>query len=222
MDYVNIMVHGPLPVVHITADEIGAQNYDVYSASATPGPNAPLGNLCGTAAQPQASAQAAVAQWTAAGFPKSKLLLGLPLYGYVSQSSRTVLAGAFAPAGMKPNENAQRLLAVQEEGAPEGEPVGDEETHSFGEAHDRTFAKKKALAARDGAPGEDAPPQDGAEPAPEQKAVAGDLSGYWGQQIAFNQIIGLGAIQKSGSVYVQANGYTQGALRYFFVTWKGA
>ena len=192
----------------------------MYGASATPGPNAPLGNLCGTATQAQASAQAAVAQWTAAGFPKSKLLLGLPLYGYVSQSSRTTLAGSFAPSEMKQNEHAQRLLAVQEESALE--PVGEEEMNFLGEAHDRAFAKEKALAARDGAPGKDAPPPDGAEHAPDQKAAAGDLSGYWGQQIAFNQIVGLGAIQKSGSVYVQANGYTQCASRRLLVTHCGA
>ena len=40
--------------------------------------------------------------------------------------------------------------------------------------------------------------------------AAGDLSSYFGQQIAFNQIIALGALKKSGSVYVQANGYTEG------------
>lgn len=34
-----------------------------------------IGNLCGTSTQPQASAQAALAQWTAAGFPASKVMV---------------------------------------------------------------------------------------------------------------------------------------------------
>lgn len=77
---------------------LNIMNYDVWGASSTPGPNAPLGNLCGTSTQPQASAQAALAQWTAAGFPASKLLLGLPLYGYVSQSTMQVLTGSLLPS----------------------------------------------------------------------------------------------------------------------------
>ncbi|KAI4527956.1 glycoside hydrolase [Schizophyllum commune Loenen D] len=78
-------------------DWVGIMNYDVSGASAHPGPNAPLGNLCGTSSHPEASAQAAVKQWTGAGFPASKLMLGVPYYGYVSQSSDTSLTGSFAP-----------------------------------------------------------------------------------------------------------------------------
>jgi chitinase len=52
---------------------INIMNYDVWGASGTPGPNAPMGNLCGTSKQPQASAQAAVSQWKAAGFPANKV-----------------------------------------------------------------------------------------------------------------------------------------------------
>ncbi|KAK7026409.1 hypothetical protein VNI00_015644 [Paramarasmius palmivorus] len=55
---------------------INIMNYDVWGASANPGPNAPLNNGCGTSTQPQASAEAAFNQWTAAGAPASKLLLG--------------------------------------------------------------------------------------------------------------------------------------------------
>jgi chitinase len=71
------------------------RNYDVFGASSTPGPNAPLGNLCGSSTEPDYSAQAAHSQWTAAGFPASKLVLGLPLYGYVSDSTMTSLSGSF-------------------------------------------------------------------------------------------------------------------------------
>ncbi|PBK85665.1 glycoside hydrolase family 18 protein [Armillaria gallica] len=77
---------------------VNIMNYDVWGASSTPGPNAPLGNLCGTSSQPKANAQAALAQWTSAGFPASQLLLGLPLYGYVSQSSVTRLSGSLMPS----------------------------------------------------------------------------------------------------------------------------
>ncbi|KIY68919.1 glycoside hydrolase family 18 protein [Cylindrobasidium torrendii FP15055 ss-10] len=76
MDYVNIM------------------NYDVWGASANPGPNAPYEDKCGTNTQPQATAKAAFASWTNAGFPANKLLLGLPTYGYVSQSTATGLSGS--------------------------------------------------------------------------------------------------------------------------------
>ncbi|KAI0686381.1 glycoside hydrolase superfamily [Cytidiella melzeri] len=61
---------------------INIMNYNVWGASSTPGPNAPLGNLCGTSQQPQVSAEAAFAQLTAAGFPANKMLLGLPLYRF--------------------------------------------------------------------------------------------------------------------------------------------
>lgn len=92
------------------------RNYDVWASSSSPGPNAPLGkltsqilyrrlnrlrypgNLCGSSTQSKASAQAALKQWTAAGFPASKLLLGLPLYGYVSKSTKTVLNGMMQPS----------------------------------------------------------------------------------------------------------------------------
>ncbi|KAJ7496882.1 glycoside hydrolase [Mycena latifolia] len=71
-------------------------NYDIFGDwSDAPGPNAPLGNLCGTSSQPAYSAEAAFAQWTAAKFPASKLLLGLPFYGYVLNSTKTVLTGSF-------------------------------------------------------------------------------------------------------------------------------
>jgi chitinase len=55
------------------------------------------GNLCGTSRQPQATAQSALAQWTKAGFPASKLLLGLALYGYVSKSTAKKLFGSLMP-----------------------------------------------------------------------------------------------------------------------------
>ena len=45
----------------------------------------------------------------------------------------------------------------------------------------------------------------------DSKAAAGDLSAYFGSQIAFNQIVALGALKKSSNgTYVQANGYNEG------------
>ncbi|KAH8096611.1 glycoside hydrolase family 18 protein [Cristinia sonorae] len=171
-------------------------NYDTWGASSNPGPNAPLGNLCGTSRQPQASAQAALAQWTAAGFPASKLLLGLPLYGYVSKSTARTLTGiALPPAGFDLAAYKERVmnLPVRNPNFACALPVkGDEE---LGEPvfldgnHERVKEAKKV-------------------PEVEAKA-AGDLSSYFGQQIAFNQIVALGALKKSGSVYVEANGFTQ-------------
>ncbi|KAF5376626.1 hypothetical protein D9615_007898 [Tricholomella constricta] len=76
---------------------VNIMNYDVCGASSKPGPNAPLGNLCGTSKQPQATAQAALAQWTRAGFPASKLMLGLAFYGYVSKSTAKKLSGSLMP-----------------------------------------------------------------------------------------------------------------------------
>jgi chitinase len=72
-------------------DWILLMNYDVWGSSSTPGPNAPLSDTCGTSTQPGASAAAAVHAWTAAGFPASKLTLGLPSYGYLSRSSARTL-----------------------------------------------------------------------------------------------------------------------------------
>ena len=76
-------------VVLLTSSDV--RNYDAVGSSANPGPNAPLGDLCGTSTHPETSAQAGLRQWTAAGFPKDQLMLGLPLYGYVSKSTKTTL-----------------------------------------------------------------------------------------------------------------------------------
>ncbi|KAJ7072791.1 glycoside hydrolase family 18 protein [Mycena amicta] len=73
----------------------------LFALIGLPGPNAPLGNLCGTSSQPQYSAEAAFSQWTAAKFPANKLLLGLPLYGYVLDSTKTVLTGSFVDPALE-------------------------------------------------------------------------------------------------------------------------
>lgn len=185
------------------------RNYDVFGAGSSPGPNAPLGNLCGNSSLPQYSAQAALAQWTKAGFPASKLVLGLPLYGYVSQSTKTTLQHiARPPPGFKVAEYKEKVLGlperglacplptVQEDAQPsESDDAGVNKLAQSGN-HDRSAEKEKA----------------GAKIQEELRATAaGDLSSYFGQEIAFNQIVALGALTKTSSgTYVSANGYTEG------------
>ncbi|CAE6478866.1 unnamed protein product [Rhizoctonia solani] len=72
-------------------DWILIMNYDIWGASPTPGPNAPLRDGCHNSTQPDASASASVAAWMAAGFPSSQITLGLPSYGYVQTSTAKAL-----------------------------------------------------------------------------------------------------------------------------------
>ncbi|KAG6854842.1 hypothetical protein C0991_012032 [Blastosporella zonata] len=62
-------------------------NYDAWDSSPFPGPNAPLYDACQNSTQPDSNAVAAVNKWTAAGFPLSQLVLGVPSYGYLSSSN---------------------------------------------------------------------------------------------------------------------------------------
>ncbi|KAI0770846.1 glycoside hydrolase superfamily [Irpex lacteus] len=72
-------------------DWILVMNYDTWGSSSIPGPNAPLSNACHNSTQSSASAVAAVMSWTAAGFPASKIVIGVPSYGYISRSGATNL-----------------------------------------------------------------------------------------------------------------------------------
>ncbi|KAG6810346.1 hypothetical protein H0H92_012239 [Tricholoma furcatifolium] len=139
---------------------VNIMNYDVHVASSTPGPNAPLGEPSETFTEPpQLSARTAFIQWTSAGFPASKLLLGLPLYGYVSESTATVLA-----------DGSRREPFLDLIGHPHGQEMTA--TRSVG---------------------------------------AGDLSGIWGQQIAFKRLVQLGVLQRQDNgTYTASYGYTQG------------
>ncbi|KAF8181046.1 glycoside hydrolase family 18 protein [Pholiota molesta] len=154
-------------------------NYDVWGASPTPGPNAPLGDLCKTSTQPIASAQGAFAQWTAAKFPAAQLLLGCPLYGYVSKSTKTVLTGSSLPS------KAMNVLHMDEAVGEDGKPT-------------KTFLNGRHV--KD--------PAD-VEPAGEVSvtAASADLASYWGKQIAFRDIVKAGAlVKKSDGNYGQAGG----------------
>lgn len=72
-------------------DYIFIMSYDTWGSSSTPGPNSPLANLCGNSTQPIASAAGGVKAWTSAGMPRSKIVLGLPMYGYINTSSKKTL-----------------------------------------------------------------------------------------------------------------------------------
>ncbi|KAK0230974.1 glycoside hydrolase family 18 protein [Armillaria fumosa] len=72
-------------------DWILIMNYDVWSASQNPGPNAPLSDRCRNSTQPDANAEAAINAWTAAGFDPYQLVLGIPAYGILSTSNATKL-----------------------------------------------------------------------------------------------------------------------------------
>lgn len=123
------------------------------------------------------------------------MLLGLPLYGYVSKSTATTLTGiAMPPAGFQLEDYKERVLNL-----PRRNPVAACPLPTKGEGEPNFLNGKHERAKK----------------APEgvhTEGAAGDLSAYFGQQIAFGQLVALGALQKSGNVYVQANGYTEGML----------
>ncbi|KAI0337951.1 hypothetical protein BDW22DRAFT_842180 [Trametopsis cervina] len=125
------------------------------------------------------------------------MLLGLPLYGYVSQSTKTTLTGiAIPPVGFNVQKYREAVLGLPTRNAAPMCPIVkekfEEEPSFLDGAHERTAQKATAKKI-------------------EVKAGNGDLSSYFGQQIAFNQIVALGALTKSSNgTYVQANGYTEG------------
>lgn len=58
-----------------------------YLARQPPGPNAPLSNACGNSSHPSQNAVGSYNAWTSAGFPPSKIVLGVPAYGYIVKSN---------------------------------------------------------------------------------------------------------------------------------------
>ncbi|EGO25950.1 glycoside hydrolase family 18 protein [Serpula lacrymans var. lacrymans S7.9] len=64
-------------------DYIQVMNYDIWGPWSTAvGPNSPLNDTCAPAADRVGSAVSAVAAWTAAGIPKSQIVLGVASYGH--------------------------------------------------------------------------------------------------------------------------------------------
>ncbi|KAF9484200.1 glycoside hydrolase family 18 protein [Pholiota conissans] len=112
---------------------VNVMNYDVFSSSSHPGPNAPLGDSCGTSTQPQANAVAALSQWTKAGMPVSKILLGLPLYGYVSKSTDKKLTGSSIPTSIKPRFPAGMHRRTTTKGPTKTEPARGDLSSMWGQ-----------------------------------------------------------------------------------------
>lgn len=58
-------------------------NYDIASNSSFgAGPSSPLDDSCAPVSAQRSSAKSAVSAWTASGFPKNQLVLGVPSYGH--------------------------------------------------------------------------------------------------------------------------------------------
>ncbi|KAJ7228536.1 glycoside hydrolase [Mycena pura] len=120
-------------------DWVTLMNYDVWGSSPNPGPNAPLSDACGNSSQPEASAKAGVRAWTAAGFPASKLVLGVPSYGYLSHSTATRL---------RTRQTASRTQSVKLKGdgdqiqfcdlVQQGALVRSDESNDFGPLYNGT------------------------------------------------------------------------------------
>ncbi|TFY53141.1 hypothetical protein EVJ58_g9619 [Rhodofomes roseus] len=177
---------------------VNIMNYDIFGASSTPGPNAPLGDLCGTSSQSQYNAKASVKQWTAANFPASQLMLGLPLYGYVNKSSKKSLSD-----GTLQHTNGSALEAYREDvlGLAGKSYVAGQNLTNL----DEVDAGDAQLNALNGAHPRPAITQ---KPANLTALASGDLSSYYGQQIAFSDLISSGALKDSSGTFTAANGYT--------------
>ncbi|KAH9833837.1 glycoside hydrolase family 18 protein [Rhodofomes roseus] len=190
---------------------VNLMNYDTVGASSTPGPNAPLGDLCGTSTHKQSSAQAGLKQWTDANFPANQLMLGLPLYGYVSKSSKTELqerdVNSDGSDKGKGSSYLARVLALGgkqyavSDDVRDGNSVKSEREYSSGDDDLQAVFVNGVRAGQ-------------LDPSANQTAElarssgSGDLGQYMGQQIAFGDIVALGALQYSGGKFTAANGYT--------------
>lgn len=86
-------------------------------ASREPGPNAPMFDACKNSSQPYASAVGAYESWIASDFPPSKLILGVPTYGYVSQSS----ADGLRTRRLKRNSRENVTKIINSDGDSEGQ-----------------------------------------------------------------------------------------------------
>lgn len=163
-----------------------------------------MGNLCGTSRQPQASAQAAIQQWRNAGFPANKQVMGMALYGWVSQSTKTVLTGASLPT-----ENHLILTKSESE--------SDEDMEFLNGAHPRS---KDSAVAQSAAAESTAATTGGEQSSLESESVSAkagevtttaNLQRWWGQQVPFKTLVSSGALaKKSDGTYGGSGGFTMG------------
>ncbi|KAJ6593440.1 glycoside hydrolase family 18 protein [Mycena capillaripes] len=173
-------------------------NYDINGSwSSAPGPNAPYGNLCGNSSQPAYSAESAFKQWTAAKFPASKLLLGLPLYGYVLNSTKTTLAEFTLPV----NESNGELDAVAEDDADLDAGPVDKTDNTLRGANKEPFHTNASEPAAFGLI--EIESDVGIE-------ATANLGKWWGQQIPFNALVSSGALVKDTlGKYEAGGGFTR-------------
>lgn len=118
--------------------------------------------------------------------PASKLLLGLPLYGYVSDSTKTGLTGSLLP----PSSSS----AAQGKGDAKVAPRG---------RNARPSHPTSGVNGSTGVKGVDG----------KVKAQDVDLTSWYGQQIPFTNIVSSGAlVLGSDGAYGQGGGFTMGAF----------
>ncbi|KAJ8522161.1 hypothetical protein ONZ45_g1246 [Pleurotus djamor] len=107
-------------------DYIAIMNYDIWGTwSATVGPNAPLRDSCAAPENQQGSAETALAAWTSAGFPPSKIMLGVASYGHsfsVAPKDALTANGQVktyaAYEGTKPGDAWDDPTGVDSDGSP--------------------------------------------------------------------------------------------------------
>ncbi|KAF8556981.1 glycoside hydrolase [Imleria badia] len=88
-------------------DWVTIMNYDVYQTRQPPGPNAPLSNACGNSSEPSQNAVGSYNAWTSAGFPASKIVLGVPAYGYIVKSNARRLSARSPPRAYSEDGSGQ-------------------------------------------------------------------------------------------------------------------
>jgi chitinase len=127
--------------------------------------------------------------------------MGMALYGWVSQSSKTVLNGASLPA-------ETHLILAKTEGN------SDEELEFLNGAHPRTKDGALAQSAATEGATPAAPSEEGSSESVSAKgevSATANLQQWWGQQIPFKTIVGSGALaKKSDGTYGGAGGFTMG------------
>lgn len=81
-------------------DYVTLMDYDVWGTwSPAVGPNAPLADACAAPEHQQGSATSAVAAWTRAGLPASKIVLGVAAYGHSYHVAPADAFGGASSAG---------------------------------------------------------------------------------------------------------------------------
>ncbi|KAF7981909.1 hypothetical protein HWV62_31509 [Athelia sp. TMB] len=117
-------------------DWVSIMDYDVWGPgySSSVGPNAPLDDACAAKDNQLGSASSYVKAWVAAGFPASKLVLGLASYGHGYSVSPTEAFGSSSSKALmaypKYNENANVTGDAWDLGPLTADPCGNPGTRS--------------------------------------------------------------------------------------------